>query len=158
MPELTHFSTDGRVHMVDITAKAVSERTAIAKGVIKLNKKALQKVVSEGTKKGDPKSIAEIAGIMSAKRTSELIPLCHPLSLTQCDVKVRPTSDGYEVTASVKTSGKTGAEMEALTAVSVACLTLYDMLKSVDKSMVIQDIRLIEKSGGKSGDYKVEEK
>ena len=155
MSELTHFRADGRVHMVDVTAKDITQRTAVAKGRITLNKDILQKVVSEGTKKGDPRSIAEIAGIMAAKRTSEIVPLCHPLPLSQCEVEVNAVSEGYEVTASVKTTGKTGAEMEALTAVSAACLTLYDMLKSLDKSMVIGDIRLIEKTGGKSGDFRV---
>ena len=155
MSELTHFRADGRVHMVDVTAKDITQRTAVAKGRITLNKDILQKVVSEGTKKGDPRSIAEIAGIMAAKRTSEIVPLCHPLPLSQCEVEVNTVSEGYEVTASVKTTGKTGAEMEALTAVSAACLTLYDMLKSLDKSMVIGDIRLIEKTGGKSGDFRV---
>ncbi len=156
MSKLTHFGSDGRVHMVDVTNKNISERKAIAKGGIRLNRDVLVKIVREGTKKGDPSSIAEIAGIMAAKRTSEIIPLCHPLPLSQCNVKVDAVSDGYEVTATVKTTGRTGAEMEALSAVSVACLTLYDMLKSLDKSMVIGDIRLVEKSGGKSGNYKAE--
>lgn len=156
MSELTHFHTDGRVHMVDVSGKDITERTAVAKGRITLNKDIMHKVVSEGTKKGDPSSIAEIAGIMAAKRTAEIVPLCHPLPVSQCEVEVSAVNDGYEVTAYVKTTGKTGAEMEALTAVSAACLTLYDMLKSLDKSMVIGDIRLTEKTGGKSGDFRVD--
>lgn len=156
MSKLTHFGSDGRVKMVDVSKKDISERKAIAKGEIRLHRDVLQKVVKEGTKKGDPSSIAEIAGIMAAKRTSEIIPLCHPLPLSLCNVKVEAVSEGYEVTAIVKTTGRTGVEMEALTAVSAACLTLYDMLKSLDKSMVIGNIRLVEKSGGKSGDYKAE--
>lgn len=157
MPEMTHFSSDGRVQMVDITEKNVTERTAVSKGKIVLNKEILDSVLSKGTKKGDPRPVAEIAGIMAAKRTSDIIPLCHPLPLTGCAVKVTAIDEGFEVTASVKTTGKTGAEMEALTAVSAACLTLYDMLKSMDKSMIIKDIRLVEKTGGKSGDFKVED-
>lgn len=156
MSELTHFRTDGRVHMVDVSEKDITKRTAVAKGRITLNKDIMHKVVSEGTKKGDPSSIAEIAGIMAAKRTAEIVPLCHPLPVSQCEVEVSAVNDGYEVTAYVKTTGKTGAEMEALTAVSAACLTLYDMLKSLDKSMVIGDIRLTEKTGGKSGDFRVD--
>ncbi len=152
--KLTHFDKDGRANMVDVGDKSVTERSAIACGSVMMSKTALEQVVSGQNKKGDVLTISEIAGIMGAKKTSELIPLCHPLPLTSAKVALEITNQGIDVTARVKTKGQTGVEMEALTAVSVACLTIYDMLKAVDKSMVIGPIELIEKTGGKSGTYR----
>jgi cyclic pyranopterin monophosphate synthase len=141
--------------MVDVSDKPTTAREAVAAGRVLMSPETLQLAVSGAGKKGEVRSTAELAGVMAAKRTSELIPLCHPLPLTSVKVEVAPAPDGsgLEVTARVKTTGQTGVEMEALTAVSVACLTVYDMLKAADKSMTIQDIRLLEKRGGKSGDY-----
>lgn len=155
MSELTHIGPDGRARMVDVGAKAETDRAAMASGRLRVSDEAFAIAVSRHTKKGDPIAIAELAGIMGAKKTSDLIPLCHPLPLTNVKLEIEPdeASKSLIVTALAKTTGKTGVEMEALTAVSVACLTLYDMLKAVDKSMVITDIELIKKTGGKSGDY-----
>ena len=154
MNDLTHLGSDGRAVMVDVSGKASTARVAIANGKIEMSPETLKVAVGRDTKKGDPIGIAELAGIMAAKRTSELIPLCHPLPLTSVKVSVEPASDrALSVTASVKTNGQTGVEMEALTAVSATCLTLYDMLKAIDKNMVISSITLLEKRGGKSGDY-----
>lgn len=156
MAELTHFDKDGRARMVDVSDKADSARRAIAEGRVAFSKEAYRTVREGGVKKGDIASVAELAGIMGAKRTSDLIPLCHPLAIDKVRLQIEP-DDGacaFVVTAEVKTSGKTGVEMEALTAVSVACLTIYDMAKAVDKSMTIEGIRLLEKSGGKSDDFK----
>ncbi len=149
MSKLTHFSADGRPVMVDVSDKPITARTAKAVGSIKTAPETLN-AVREGTKKGDVISVAMIAGIAGAKRTSDLIPLCHPLPLTKADVTITVDADlpGLRVTSIAKTDGKTGVEMEALTAVSVACLTLYDMLKAVDQAMVISDISLVEKTGG----------
>lgn len=153
---LTHFDKDGRVNMVDVSDKAHTERVALASGNILMSSATLALVKSGNAKKGDVITVAEIAGIMGVKRTADLIPLCHPLPVT--GAKVTITIDealpGLTVTARVKTTGQTGVEMEALTAVSVACLTLYDMLKASDKSMRITDIELMEKSGGRSGTYR----
>lgn len=145
--------------MVDISDKADTTRVALAHGFIRMSPEAYQAAIGRDTKKGDPIAIAELAGIMAAKKTSDLIPLCHPLPLSGLKVEFHPieSENTFEVTARVKTSGKTGVEMEALTAVSGACLTLYDMLKAVDKSMQIYGIELLEKSGGKSGDYRKSE-
>lgn len=156
MSELTHIGPDGRARMVDVGAKAVTERVAVACGRVQMSADTLRLAVSRDTKKGDPIAIAELAGIMAAKRTSDLIPLCHPLPLSSVKVEIEPVSGqtALRVIARVKTSGKTGVEMEALTAVSAACLTLYDMLKAVDKAMVIEAVELLEKTGGKSGDYR----
>lgn len=156
MSDLTHIGPDGRARMVDVGSKADTDRTAIAIGRIRLSSEAFEIAASRHTKKGDPIAIAELAGIMSAKKTSDLIPLCHPLPLTNVKVEIEPDTETMSLTVSAlaKTTGKTGVEMEALTAVSVACLTLYDMLKAVDKSMVIEGIELAEKIGGKSGHYK----
>tara|TARA_Y100000052_G_scaffold27593_1_gene37107 strand:+ start:14836 stop:15276 length:441 start_codon:yes stop_codon:yes gene_type:complete len=142
--------------MVDVGGKADTERVAIAQGRISMARETFALACGRDTKKGDPIAIAELAGIMGAKRTSDLIPLCHPLPLTSVKLEITPSDaeDALIVTASAKTTGKTGVEMEALTAVSVACLTLYDMLKAVDKAMVIGGIELLEKSGGKSGHYR----
>ena len=141
--------------MVDVSDKAVTAREAIAAGRVTMSAETLRLAVSGEGKKGDVRAVAEIAGVMAAKRTAELIPMCHPLPVTSVKVEVAPEADGsgLGVVARVKTTGQTGVEMEALTAVSVACLTVYDMLKAADKSMTIEGIRLLEKRGGKSGDY-----
>ena len=159
MTELTHIGPDGRARMVDVSDKADTERVAIAHGYIQVSPEAFELAVGRDTKKGDPIAISELAGIMAAKSTSDLIPLCHPLAITGVKVHIEPDPDRneFEVVACVKTTGKTGVEMEALTCVSAACLTLYDMLKAVDKAMVIHGIELLEKSGGKSGLYRKEE-
>ena len=145
--------------MVDVSAKASTERVAIAEGHVLMQPKTLDIVRSGNAKKGDVLGAARIAGIMAAKRTHELIPLCHPLALTQVEVDAVPDAKlpGVVVTARVKVAGKTGVEMEALTAVSVACLTIYDMVKAVERGMRIEGIRLVEKSGGKSGHFRAEE-
>ena len=156
MSELSHIGPDGRARMVDISDKDVTERVALAHGFVRVSETAFDLAIGRDTKKGDPIAISELAGIMSAKKTSDLIPLCHPLPITGVSVEITPLPETYEfeVIARVKTTGKTGVEMEALTSVSAACLTLYDMLKAVDKSMVIHGIELLEKSGGKSGVYR----
>ncbi|MHA7901098.1 MAG: cyclic pyranopterin monophosphate synthase MoaC [Henriciella sp.] len=156
MSELTHIGADGRARMVDVTDKMDTERVALAHGFVRVSEQAFDLAVGRETKKGDPIAIAELAGIMAAKRTADLIPLCHPLPITSVKVDITPRVDRseFEVVARVKTTGKTGVEMEALTSVSAACLTLYDMLKAVDKSIVIHGIELLEKTGGKSGMYR----
>lgn len=156
MMDLTHIGPDGRARMVDISGKTDSERRALATGRIRMSPETLARALSRDTKKGDPLAIAELAGIMGAKRTADLIPLCHPLPLTGLQVEITEAAEGsaLQVSATARTTGKTGVEMEALTAVTVACLTLYDMLKAIDKSMVIEGIELVEKSGGASGDYR----
>jgi cyclic pyranopterin phosphate synthase len=151
---LTHVDARGRVQMVDVGDKAVTSREAVARGTILMSREALRLVRSGGVAKGDPLQTARLAGIMAAKRTASLIPLCHPLPLSHVGVDLTPTSRGYEIEARVRTTGQTGVEMEALTAVSVAALTVYDMVKAVDKEMVIGDIRLVEKKGGRSGHYR----
>ena len=154
MSDLTHIDKDGRAVMVDVSEKAVTDRIAVAAGQIELTPATMRIATSRDTKKGDPIAIAELAGIMAAKKTAEIIPLCHPLPLTSVKVNIEPINDrSMIVIARVKTNGQTGVEMEALTAVSAACLTLYDMLKAIDKDMTISDIKLIEKTGGASGDY-----
>ena len=154
--KLTHVDENGRVNMVDVSSKAHTSRIAVASGHVQMNKDTLDLVRAANIKKGDVITIAEIAGILGAKRTSELIPLCHPLPLTDVKVDIDMDEDlpGLTVKALVKTTGQTGVEMEALSAVSIACLTIYDMLKAADKTMVIGDIELLEKSGGKSGHYR----
>ncbi len=158
MADLTHIGADGRPRIVDISHKSDTSRQAIARGRIWMSADALSHAETGKTRKGSPIHIAELAGIMAAKKTADLIPLCHPLPLSHVHVEINTASKtqgpALTVIATVKTSGKTGVEMEALTAVSVACLTLYDMLKSVDKGMRIGAIELLEKTGGKSGDYK----
>lgn len=156
MSDLTHIGPDGRARMVDVSDKSDTTRVAIAHGFVRMSKAAFDAAVGRDTKKGDPIAISELAGIMAAKKTSDLIPLCHPLPLSGVKVEIRADAarSEFEVTARVKTTGKTGVEMEALTAVSGACLTLYDMLKAVDKSMLIHGIELLEKTGGKSGTYR----
>lgn len=152
---LTHLDENGRVRMVDVGGKAVTQRIAVAEGRVSCSLQTLALVVGDEAPKGAVIATAEIAGVMAAKRTSDLIPLCHPLALEKVSVVVTPMSDlpGFNVRAEARLTGTTGVEMEALTAVSVACLTLYDMLKAADKAMVISDIRLVSKSGGKSGDW-----
>ena len=154
MSKLTHIDASGRAQMVDVSGKTVTQRTATAEGKVLMSQDAFD--LSGPNKKGDPIAIAELAGIMGAKKTSDLIPLCHPLPLTKVTTQIEPLTEeiGYHVKATAKTDGKTGVEMEALAAVSISCLTLYDMLKAVDKAIEITDIRLLHKAGGKSGDFK----
>jgi cyclic pyranopterin phosphate synthase len=140
--------------MVDVGGKPVTSREALARGEITMSAKALALIRSGRVAKGDPLQTARLAGIMAAKQTASLIPLCHPLSLTHVSVELSPTRHGYRIESRVRTDGKTGVEMEALTAVSVAALTIYDMVKAVDRAMVIGDICLVEKSGGRSGYYR----
>ncbi len=156
MSDLTHIGPDGRARMVDVSDKADTTREAVAHGFIRMSAEAFEAANGRDTRKGDPIAIAELAGIMAAKKTADLIPLCHPLPLSglKVDIQPLPTEHAFEVLARVKTTGKTGVEMEALTAVSGACLTLYDMLKAVDRSMHIYGIELLEKTGGKSGPYR----
>jgi cyclic pyranopterin phosphate synthase len=153
MPKLTHFRKRGEVAMVNVTSKAVTERTAIARGFVKMSPVVLRALRGETLPKGNPLEIARIAGIAAAKRTSEWIPLCHPLPLTHIDVTARLCKNGVEITSSVTATARTGVEMEALVAVSAGALTVYDMCKALDKGMEISDIVLIEKIGGKSGHY-----
>jgi cyclic pyranopterin monophosphate synthase len=155
MPELTHLSAAGQAHMVDVSAKAATERIAIAEGRIIMQKATLDLALSGNAKKGDVFAAARIAGIMAAKRTHELIPLCHPLGLTKVEIDLEPDTalPGIKVQALAKVLGQTGVEMEALTAVAIACLTIYDMLKAADRLMRIEGIALVRKSGGKSGDF-----
>lgn len=156
---LTHINAAGEANMVDVGDKAETTRTAIAEGLVTMRPETLALILSGNAKKGDVLGTARLAGIMAAKRTHELVPLCHPLLLTKVSVEIEPDEDlpGLRVTALARVTGKTGVEMEALTAASVACLTIYDMAKAADRGMVITGIRLIEKSGGKSGDYKATE-
>jgi cyclic pyranopterin phosphate synthase len=153
-PRLTHLDESGQAKMVDVGAKADSERIAIARGEVHLRPETVDLIRQGLLKKGDVLSVARIAGIMAAKKTSELIPLCHPIALTQVEVDLQLNDDlpGAVITATARTIGKTGVEMEALTAVSVAALTIYDMVKAVEKTARIQNVRLIEKRGGRSGD------
>ena len=141
--------------MVDVTDKPVTVREAVASGRITMSREAIRQIRTGAVKKGDPLQTARLAGIMAAKRTAGLIPLCHPLALSHVDVTLSPLATGYEIRARVRTAERTGVEMEALTAVSIAALTIYDMLKAVDRGMTIGAIRLIEKRGGQRGDYKV---
>jgi cyclic pyranopterin phosphate synthase len=151
--QLTHIDEAGRVRMVDVSEKPVTAREAVAAGRITMSSAAASAVRDASLKKGDALAAARLAGIMAAKRTAELIPLCHPLPLSHVDVTLTATRDGYGIEARARTTAQTGVEMEALTAVSVAALTLYDMVKAVDKGMVISDIRLVAKRGGRGGDY-----
>jgi cyclic pyranopterin phosphate synthase len=151
---LSHVDARGRVRMVDVSDKAATAREAVARGTITMSREALRLIRSNAIAKGDPLQTARLAGIMAAKQTSALIPLCHPLALTHASVELTPTRTGYRIEARVRTSSQTGVEMEALTAVTVAALTVYDMVKAVDKEMVIGDICLVEKKGGRSGHYR----
>jgi cyclic pyranopterin monophosphate synthase len=158
MSKLTHIDETGAAVMVDVGDKTVTSRTAIAEGHVEMRRETLELIRSGGAKKGDVLGVARIAGIMAAKKTNELIPLCHPLLLTKVtlDLAFDDALPGIRVTATVKVGGQTGVEMEALTAVSVACLTIYDMAKAADKAMRIGGIQLLEKTGGKSGDYRLD--
>ena len=153
---LTHLDAEGKANMVDVSDKAVTARTAVARGRVTMKPATLKMILEGAAKKGDVISVARIAGIMGAKRTHELIPLCHPLALSKVSVEMEPDTNlsAIFVTATAKVTGQTGVEMEALTAVSVACLTIYDMVKAVDRGVTIGDISLVEKTGGKSGTYK----
>jgi cyclic pyranopterin monophosphate synthase len=157
--KLTHLAKSGEARMVDVSAKAVTQRVAVAEGRVLMTAKTLALVIAGNAKKGDVIGAARIAGIMAAKRTHELIPLCHPLLLSKVAVEITPdrTLPGLTVRATAQVTGQTGVEMEALTAVSVACLTIYDMVKAVERGMRIEGIRLIEKSGGKSGRYRAKD-
>jgi len=154
MSDLTHLDADGAARMVDVSAKADTVRDATAEGRIVMSAQALAAIHEGSTKKGDVIAVARIAGIMAAKRTSDLIPLCHPIALSSVSVDLMFEANGILVTASVRTTGPTGVEMEALTAVSAALLTIYDMGKVIDRSMRIEGIRLLAKSGGRSGDFR----
>ena len=155
MPRLTHFDDKGKARMVDVGAKAVTERVAVAKGSVLMQPATVALITAGGVKKGDVLSVARLAGIMGAKRTPELIPLCHPLALTsvQVDLAVDRKRNAVDITATCKLEGRTGVEMEALTAVQVGLLTVYDMCKAADRGMVMDGIRVLEKHGGKSGDW-----
>ncbi|MBR2534877.1 MAG: cyclic pyranopterin monophosphate synthase MoaC [Hyphomicrobium sp.] len=159
MSKLSHIDDKGQARMVDVSEKSVTSRTAIAEGFVAMLPETLALLKSGDAKKGDVLATARIAGIMAAKKTHELIPLCHPLAITKATVTFEEQSSppGMRVTAEVKVSGQTGVEMEALTAVSVACLTIYDMLKAADKAMTISHVRLLEKTGGRSGTYKLQD-
>jgi cyclic pyranopterin phosphate synthase len=151
--KLSHVDARGRVKMVDVGDKPVTTREAVARGMITMSRDALRLIRIGAVKKGDPLQTARLAGILAAKQTSSLIPLCHPLPLSSVNVELTPRARGYEIEARVRTTSQTGVEMEALTAVAVAALTIYDMVKAVDKTMVIGDVRLMSKTGGRSGTY-----
>lgn len=155
MSNLTHFDEAGQAVMVDVTEKGITERVAIAEGTVTMKKETLDLIKQGGMGKGDVLGVARIAGIMAAKKTSDLIPLCHPLMLTKSNVdfKIDDDNSSVKVISKVKTTGKTGVEMEALTAVSVAVLTIYDMCKAIDKRIVVSNIHLVKKTGGKSGEF-----
>jgi cyclic pyranopterin monophosphate synthase len=157
--KLTHLSGRGEAHMVDVSTKPATEREALAEGRVLMRRATLDIVRKGNAKKGDVLGAARIAGIMAAKRTHELIPLCHPLSISQVEIDITPDAKlpGVKVMARVKVAGPTGVEMEALTAVAVACLTIYDMVKAVERGMRIEGIRLVEKRGGRSGHYRAKE-
>ena len=154
MADLTHLDANGGAHMVDVSAKADTAREAVAEGRISMSAEALLAIRAGNMKKGDVLGTARIAGILAAKKTSDLIPLCHPLMLSKISVDFEYEANGIRVEARIRLNGPTGVEMEALTAVSVTLLTLYDMAKAMDKSMIISDVRLLSKTGGKSGDYR----
>jgi cyclic pyranopterin phosphate synthase len=157
--ELTHIDPRGQARMVDVSAKNLTERLAIAEGRVIMRKETLDLVVEGNALKGDVLGAARLAGIMAAKRTHGLIPLCHPLPITKVEIDINPEHSlpGFLVRATVKVTGQTGVEMEALVAVSIACLTIYDMVKAVERGMRIEGVRLLQKSGGKSGDYRAED-
>ncbi|WP_113155157.1 cyclic pyranopterin monophosphate synthase MoaC [Nitratireductor sp. OM-1] len=156
---LTHIGASGEAHMVDVSGKQETSREALAEGAVVMKAETLEAILAGNAKKGDVLATARIAGIMAAKKTHDLIPLCHPLALSKVVVDIEPDHElpGLRVTARVRVTGQTGVEMEALTAASVACLTIYDMAKALDKGMVLDGIRLLEKTGGKSGDWRVAE-
>jgi cyclic pyranopterin phosphate synthase len=155
--KLTHFDDQGRARMVDVGEKEITHRRAIAQGMVRMGPETIELIRTNRVKKGDPLAVAQVAGIMAAKRASELIPMCHPLLLTKVDLALELTEEGVTIAATVETRGQTGVEMEALTAVSVAALTVYDMVKAADRGMTIDQIRLVEKAGGKSGTWTREE-
>ncbi|WP_367714789.1 cyclic pyranopterin monophosphate synthase MoaC [Nitratireductor sp. GISD-1A_MAKvit] len=157
--DLTHIAASGEAHMVDVSGKPESRREAVAEGAVIMQEETLAAILRGDAKKGDVLGTARIAGIMAAKKTHELIPLCHPLAISKVVVDIEPDAKlpGLRVTASVRVTGQTGVEMEALTAASVACLTIYDMAKALDKGMVLDGIRLLEKRGGKSGHWQAQE-
>ena len=152
--KLSHVGRGGTVRMVDVSGKATSSREAVARGRITMSREAVRQIRSGAVKKGDPLQTARIAGIMAAKQTAHVIPLCHPLPLSHTSITLEALADGYEIEATVRTSAQTGVEMEALHAVAVAALTIYDMIKAIDTRMVISDIRLMEKRGGQGGDFR----
>jgi len=156
--KLTHLNASGQANMVDVGNKPETERTAIAGATVTMLPATLNLILEGESKKGDVLGTARLAGIMAAKRTHELIPLCHPLMLTKVSVDIEPDKDlpGFRVTATARVTGRTGVEMEALTAATVACLTIYDMAKAADRAMVISDVKLVEKTGGRSGHYRLE--
>ena len=157
-PALTHLGSRGEARMVDVSGKAQTERVAVAEGKVIMRKETLDLVIAGNALKGDVLGAARLAGIMAAKRTHSLIPLCHPLPITKVEIEINPEHalPGFLVQATVKVTGQTGVEMEALTAVSIACLTIYDMVKAVEKGMRIEGVRLLEKIGGKSGTWRAE--
>ncbi|MEC9243366.1 MAG: cyclic pyranopterin monophosphate synthase MoaC [Pseudomonadota bacterium] len=157
--KLTHIGASGEAHMVDVSGKQQSRREAVAEGAVVMQAQTLEAILSGNAKKGDVLATARIAGIMGAKKTSDLIPLCHPLALSKVVVEIEADNalTGLRVRARVRVTGQTGVEMEALTAVSITCLTIYDMAKALDKGMIIRDVRLLEKTGGKSGDWRAPE-
>ncbi len=156
MTKLTHLDAAGAAHMVDVSAKDVTAREAVAEGFITMSADALTAIREGAAKKGDVIAVARVAGIMAAKKTSELIPLCHPIALSKVTIDIDFAAQGVRVLATARTSGQTGVEMEALTAASVALLTIYDMAKALDKAMVIGNVRLLAKSGGRSGDWRAD--
>jgi cyclic pyranopterin monophosphate synthase len=153
---LTHLDELGRARMVDVGEKPTSERTAVAEGAVRMSREAFDQVAAQTVAKGDVLTVAEVAGTMGAKRTGDLIPLCHPLALdvVQVEATLEPELPGVRITALARAIGKTGVEMEALTAVAVACLTVYDMVKAIDRGMTIEDVRLVSKTGGTRGDWR----
>ncbi|MCD6482307.1 MAG: cyclic pyranopterin monophosphate synthase MoaC [Candidatus Izimaplasma sp.] len=158
--ELTHLNKEGYARMVDVSLKDDTKRTAVAEATIKMEKETLKRIIEGGFKKGDVLAVSQVAGIMGAKKTPDIIPMCHPLLLTGIDIYFTHNIDTNELTiqSTVSLTGKTGVEMEALTAVSIAALTVYDMCKAIDKGMIIKEIKLLKKNGGKSGEFRREEK
>jgi len=154
MADFTHFNEQGRARMVDVTEKTATYRTATAAGTVKMLPSTVEAIRAGGAPKGDVLGVAQVAGIMAAKRTAEIVPMCHPLALTGVDVRFALRAEAVDIEATVKCCGETGVEMEALHAVTAAALTVYDMCKALEKGMEITDIRLLEKTGGKSGDYR----
>ncbi len=154
MEDFTHINSQGRARMVDVSEKDITMREAKAYGIVYMSESTVDMIKSGGVKKGDVLSVAQVGGIMAAKRTSEIIPMCHPVITTGIDINFNINKDSIEIYSTVKCKGETGVEMEALTAVSAAALTIYDMCKALQRNMVIGEIKLLEKSGGKSGDYK----
>ncbi len=156
MSELTHFNQDGNTHMVDVGDKAITQRVAVTEGSIEMQPETLQLIIERGHKKGDVLAVARVAGIMASKKTADLVPLCHPLPITHVDISLTTNieKNSVDCRATVKTTGQTGVEMESLLATQITLLTIYDMCKAIDRGMTIQDVRLIEKMGGKSGHWR----